>query len=107
MACSNAGAVPEVCGEAAVMFDPHSVKSIEDAVARILGDAALRRKLTLAGPARAAMFSWKKSAEQTLNVYEQVVGPRSPGASGLLTSRPPGVQLRCPLARVEFPEGNV
>jgi glycosyltransferase involved in cell wall biosynthesis len=75
VACSNAGALPEVCGEAAVMFDPLSVKSIADATERILKDAELRRKLGAAGRARAEMFSWKKSAELTLKVYEQALNP--------------------------------
>lgn len=73
IACSDAGSLPEVCGDAAIMFDPHSVVSIVDAVERLLGDSELRRKLSLAGHARAAMFSWKKTAELTLKVYEQVV----------------------------------
>lgn len=73
IACSDAGSLPEVCGDAAIMFNPHSVVSIVDAVERILGDSELRRKLSLAGHARAAMFSWKKTAELTLKVYEQVL----------------------------------
>src|ERR1700730_15086068 len=73
MACSNAGALPEVCGDAAVMFDPHSVPSMVDTIERILGDAGLRRTLSEAGVARAAMFSWKRTAEQTFKVYEQVL----------------------------------
>jgi glycosyltransferase involved in cell wall biosynthesis len=73
VACSNAGALPEVCGDAAIMFDPHSVKSMADAIARILGSEDLKRNLNAAGKARAAMFSWKKTAEQTLEVYKQAV----------------------------------
>jgi glycosyltransferase involved in cell wall biosynthesis len=73
IACSDAGALPEVCGDAAIMFNPKSVESIAAAVERILGDAELRRRLSLAGTARATMFSWKKTAELTLKVYEQVV----------------------------------
>jgi glycosyltransferase involved in cell wall biosynthesis len=74
MACSDAGALPEVCGDAAIMFDPKSIESIAGAVERILGDEDLRRRLRVAGTARAAMFSWKKTAEQTLKVYRQVLG---------------------------------
>jgi glycosyltransferase involved in cell wall biosynthesis len=73
VACSKAGALPEVCGDAAVMFDPMSVQSITDAVDRLLKDQTVRQRLSNAGPTQAAKFSWKKTAEQTLNVYEQVV----------------------------------
>jgi glycosyltransferase involved in cell wall biosynthesis len=71
VACSNAGSLPEVCGDAAALFDPHSVQSIIDVLDRIVDDAALRRKLSAAGVARASQFSWKKTAELTLEVYEK------------------------------------
>ncbi len=72
VACSNAGALPEVAGDAAVMFDPTSVQGIAAALERVLGDAALRQTLAGAGKAQAARFSWKKTAELTLQVYQQV-----------------------------------
>jgi len=71
IACSAAGALPEVCGEAALLFDPHSVDSIVDAVDRILRDSALRQRLVAAGMVRAGDFTWEKSAELTLEVYEK------------------------------------
>jgi glycosyltransferase involved in cell wall biosynthesis len=73
VACSNAGALHEVCGDAAEMFDPNSVESIALAVERILQDSGLRQKLSAAGKSRAAMFSWKKTADLTLKVYQQVL----------------------------------
>jgi glycosyltransferase involved in cell wall biosynthesis len=71
VACSNAGSLPEVCGDAAVLFEPHSVESIIDVLDRIVADAALRRRLSAAGIARAGQFSWKKTAELTFEVYEK------------------------------------
>jgi glycosyltransferase involved in cell wall biosynthesis len=73
VACSRAGALPEVCGESAVMFDPLSVPGIAEAIHHLLKDASLRQRLSKAGPAQAAKFSWKKTAEQTLKVYERVL----------------------------------
>ncbi len=72
IACSDAGALPEVCGDAAVLFDPTSVESIVEAVDRVLGDAQLREKLTRAGAARLGQFSWRRTAELTLAVYRTV-----------------------------------
>ncbi len=71
IACSNAGSLPEVCGDAALLFDPHSVEAITDAVDRIVVDAELRKRLSATGSARARQFSWTKSAELTLAVYEK------------------------------------
>ncbi|OLC00907.1 MAG: hypothetical protein AUI15_06550 [Actinobacteria bacterium 13_2_20CM_2_66_6] len=68
-ACSNAGALPEVCGDAALLFDPTSVEAMADALTRLLDDTGLRERLRVAGPVRAALFSWTKSAEQTARVY--------------------------------------
>jgi glycosyltransferase involved in cell wall biosynthesis len=72
IACSNAGALPEVCDDAAVLFDPLSVEGMVDAVDRILDDSSLRQRLSEAGRTRATQFSWKKCAELTRNVYEKV-----------------------------------
>lgn len=72
-ACSDAGALPELCGEAAVMFDPYSVEAIVEAVDRILTDTALRERLSLAGPERARMFSWQSTAQLTLEAYKKAL----------------------------------
>ena len=45
VACSDATSLPEVCGDAALPFDPHSVESIAGALARVSGDAGLREQL--------------------------------------------------------------
>jgi len=69
VACSNAGALPELCGDAALLFDPLSVEAMVEAIDRILTDNDLRRTLSAAGVARARQFSWTKTAELTLDVY--------------------------------------
>lgn len=62
VAVSNAASMPEVCGDAALYFDPHSVKSIAEALERIVADAALGDRLRRAGPGQAARFAWSASA---------------------------------------------
>jgi glycosyltransferase involved in cell wall biosynthesis len=69
--CSNAGSLPEVTGDAALKFDPKSVETIIDSVDKVLSDADLRKRLGAAGAARAREFSWTKSAELTLAVYNK------------------------------------
>lgn len=71
IASSNAGSLPEVCGEAAVFFDPHSVEEMSQAIDHLLNDAALRERLAAAGTARLKDFSWQKTAAMTAEVYKK------------------------------------
>ena len=72
VACSNTGALPEVCGRAAVYFDPRSVDAMVDAVDKILRDGSLRESLVEAGLLRAREFSWRRTAELTVEIYRRV-----------------------------------
>ena len=60
-------ALPEVCGDGALPFDPHSPHAIAEALRRLLDDQALRSALQLAGRIRAARFSWDRSAALLMN----------------------------------------
>jgi glycosyltransferase involved in cell wall biosynthesis len=71
VACSRAGALPEVCGAAAEYFDPYDVDSITDALVRVLTDSGRRDELVRAGQTRQREFTWRRSAEMTLDVYRQ------------------------------------
>jgi alpha-1,3-rhamnosyl/mannosyltransferase len=70
--CSHSSSLLEVAGDAAILVDPLDVSAIAAGLARALGDPALRRELRLAGLARAAMFSWERTAQLTLDVYRRV-----------------------------------
>jgi glycosyltransferase involved in cell wall biosynthesis len=69
--CSNAASLPEVVGDAALLVSPRDVSAIADAIQRVLTDAALREELRAKSLARAAQFSWERTARETLNVYKQ------------------------------------
>lgn len=71
---SNRSSLPEVVGDAAVMVAPYSVPELAGAILRVVTDSALRERLRAGGPAQAAHFSWKRSAEQHLALYEAVLG---------------------------------
>ena len=73
VASSSAGSLPEVCGAAALFFDPFQVDSIANALEKILGDSALRERLTEAGRARVAGYSWKSNAARILDLYREFV----------------------------------
>jgi glycosyltransferase involved in cell wall biosynthesis len=72
VACSSAGALPEVAGEGAVLFDPHSVENMASALERCLVDMNLRESLVARGYENAAQFSWNRAARQTLAIYDAV-----------------------------------
>lgn len=71
---SNASALPEVYGEAALAIDPRSVEDIADAIERVLTEAPLAADLGSRGRAQANRFSWAETARATLAVYEQLIG---------------------------------
>jgi glycosyltransferase involved in cell wall biosynthesis len=72
---SNTSSMPEVCGEAAVYTDPHDPNEIREAIANVLGDAALREALRSKGYIRAEKFSWKQAAESFKTIIEQQCEP--------------------------------
>ena len=69
---STAGAVPEVVGSAGLLVDPHHPTAWAEALAAVLTSPARALALREAGLRRAAAFSWKRTAEMTLAVYEEV-----------------------------------
>jgi len=70
--CSNVSSLPEVAGEATVLFDPLDVEGMAAAMERVLSDEELRAKLRARGFERARRFSWENCARETLAVLESV-----------------------------------
>ena len=75
VACSNATSLPEVAGDAALLFDPLDVEAIADAIRRILEDEQLAGQLRRAGRERARRFSWDEAARRTLDSYARALQP--------------------------------
>jgi glycosyltransferase involved in cell wall biosynthesis len=73
VACSRASAVPEVAGDAAVLFDPESAAAIAEAVTAILSDPVLAMNLAERGRRRAETFTWSRAAEATLESFERAL----------------------------------
>lgn len=71
VACSDASALPEVAGDAALMFDPNQPAELAAAVTRLLRDRDLAGELAARGRARAAEFTWRRAAEATLASFER------------------------------------
>lgn len=73
VACSNATSLPEVAGDAALLFDPLEVDAIAVSVQRILEDPELAARLRSAGRERARRFSWEEAARRTLACYRKAL----------------------------------
>lgn len=70
--CSNSSSLPEVTGDAALMFDPLDTGDMARKMDEALSNTGLRSELKEKGFRRAAAFSWREAAVKTLKVYEEV-----------------------------------
>jgi glycosyltransferase involved in cell wall biosynthesis len=71
---SFGSSLQEVAGDAALLVDPLSVESLENALRRLLGNVELKRTLGEKGLRRSKEFSFQKTAAQTASIYERVLG---------------------------------
>jgi glycosyltransferase involved in cell wall biosynthesis len=69
---SNTSSLAEVAGDAACQVTPGDVAELEHAMRDILNNRSLRETMARNGVARAAQFSWRSTAERTLQVFDQV-----------------------------------
>ena len=68
---SSASAVPEICGNAALLVSPWKVDEIKEGMRVLLEDEALRARYIEAGRLRVQEFSWQKCARQTLDIFNR------------------------------------
>jgi len=73
VACSGQSALAEVAGDAALLFDPSEQAQITAALERLLADAGLRADLVKRGRARAAEFTWERTARATLASWRRAL----------------------------------
>jgi glycosyltransferase involved in cell wall biosynthesis len=79
VACSNAASLPEIAGDAALLFDPRDEAAIAEALRRLLGDRELAGRLRAAGHERVRGFTWQRTAQATIESYRRALaGPRRP-----------------------------
>ncbi len=69
---SNCSALPEVAGDAACLVDPYDEAAIARGMESVLGDVSKREDLVQRGLKRSTVFSWKRTARETLEVYEAI-----------------------------------
>lgn len=70
---SNTSSLPEVAGEAALYIDPTDPESMRNAVENIILDSELRKKLIERGRQQLLKFSWHRTVNETLNLYQKLI----------------------------------
>jgi alpha-1,3-rhamnosyl/mannosyltransferase len=70
---SRTSSLPEVGGDAALYVDPLDPRDIAEKVVRAVEDKDLRREVIPQGLARAHEFTWRRTAEMTLQVYQEAL----------------------------------
>lgn len=69
---SRESSMPELGADVPRYFNPHDVRNMTEVLGLVLDDERLRAEMAAAGPERAARFSWKRAAQETLSVYKKV-----------------------------------
>lgn len=70
---SNTSSLPEVVGDGAVMIDPSNIDELAYAMRTVFGDKDLRARLKRRGIRQAQKFSWQRTAERTLEVFQSLI----------------------------------
>ena len=76
--CSNAASLPEVCGDAALYFDPFDEADISAKIQRLMQDKTLQTRLCALGTAQAERFSWDSTTAAVLELTERALGLDKP-----------------------------
>lgn len=74
---SNRSSLPEVVGDAGILFDPARMDDLADIMNMLADEPSQREELISKGIARAKMFSWDKTAAQTVEIYRSLAGTPS------------------------------
>jgi glycosyltransferase involved in cell wall biosynthesis len=75
VACANASSLPEVAGDAALLFDPRDETALATALARLLNEPELAGELRARGLQQAHQFTWEQTARLTLASYRRTLSP--------------------------------
>ncbi|WP_219921476.1 glycosyltransferase family 1 protein [Rufibacter sp. XAAS-G3-1] len=72
---SSAASIPEVCGDAALYFNPLDVNELAQQMEKVLNDETLRQALIKKGVRRSSLFSWQESGNRHLALFQELLAP--------------------------------
>ncbi|MET0341064.1 MAG: glycosyltransferase family 1 protein [Polyangiales bacterium] len=96
---SNAAAIPETCGDAALYFEPQRAEQLAQHIERVVGDPRLRDALLARASAQLARHSWEGAAARQLAVVREALSTCQ--SSGVLGAPTVGVHVDAPRAATE------
>ncbi|MCJ8281219.1 MAG: glycosyltransferase family 4 protein [Rivularia sp. ALOHA_DT_140] len=70
---SNNSSLPEVAGDAALLINPDEPMQLAEAILKLISDSQLRQEFIEKGKKRAKIFSWERTAVETLKAYRSLV----------------------------------
>lgn len=97
---STCGAIPEVIGDAGLVFPEGNATALADALRSLLADGALRERLAAAGQARVEQYSWTRVAEKTYELFRRVLDGRERTASKRSLASAQVASLSCAILSV-------
>ena len=71
--CSNTSSIPEVVADAGEYFNPYDTHSLQEAIERVVFSPLRMDELRKAGQERLKYFSWDRCAQETLNIYQELL----------------------------------
>ena len=77
VAASRAGSLPEIFEDAAYYFNPHSPQEMAQEILKILINDKIKAEQVARGFQIAKKYSWRKTAEETLKLYKQIIKSKS------------------------------
>jgi glycosyltransferase involved in cell wall biosynthesis len=86
--CSRAASLPEVCGDAALYFDPQDDRALADAMVRVTHHESVREGLVHRGRQRLELYSWRKAAEAYWSAMADWLGTARVNERTSLRARP-------------------
>ncbi len=69
---SNTTAIPEIVGEAGILFDPDSSEMLRKLIEKVLSNDGLKQSLASKGLERSRQFTWSNAAARMLEIFERV-----------------------------------
>lgn len=73
VACGNHSSLPEIVGQAGLLFDPSRPEQIAQTLSQLLNTPTLRANLVSKGLSQATQFQWATTAQKTIQLYRQIL----------------------------------
>ncbi|MFL0195591.1 glycosyltransferase family 4 protein [Clostridium sp. WILCCON 0269] len=70
---SNISSIPEVVGDGGILINPFDIESLMYSIEALINDSSIREELSLKALKQSAKFSWEKTSEKTIEVYNKIL----------------------------------